>query len=69
MFNLLDFSYLQIKQQLKYRMDYVSGLHNFLEFRLPTPLVFISGYASTENVFYCLNVAFSSFREVSSSVF
>ena len=23
---------------------------------LPTPLVFISGYANTENVFYCLNV-------------
>ena len=22
---------------------------------LPTPLVFISGYANTENVFYCLN--------------
>ena len=24
---------------------------------LPTPLVFISGYANTENVFYCLNIA------------
>ena len=23
---------------------------------LPTPLVFISGYANTENVFYCLNI-------------
>ena len=23
---------------------------------LPTPLVFISGYANTENVFYCLNL-------------
>ena len=23
---------------------------------LPTPLVFISGYANTQNVFYCLNI-------------
>ena len=23
---------------------------------LPTPLVFISGYANTENVFYCLSI-------------
>ena len=25
---------------------------------LPAPLVFISGYANTENVFYCLNIIF-----------
>ena len=29
---------------------------------LPTLLVFISGYANTENVFYCLNVDFHDFR-------
>ena len=29
---------------------------------LPTPLVFISGYANTENVFYCLNSPFSLSR-------
>ena len=34
-------------------LDFVSGLHNCLEFSQP-PLVFISGYANTENVFYCL---------------
>ena len=27
---------------------------------LPTPSVFISGYANTENVFYCLNVSLSN---------
>ena len=27
---------------------------------LPTPLVFISGYANTENVFYCLNLTSKS---------
>ena len=32
-------------------LDFVSGLHNCLA----TPLVVISGYANTENVFYCLN--------------
>ena len=36
-------------------LDFVSGLHNCLEFILPTPLVFISSYAKTENFFYCLN--------------
>ena len=35
-------------------LDFVSGLHNLLSRILPTPLVFISGYANTENVFYCL---------------
>ena len=34
--------------------DEVKGLHNCLE--VPQPgLVFKSGYANTENVFYCLN--------------
>ena len=36
--------------------DFVAGLHNCLEFDLPTPIVFISGYAKTENVFYCLSI-------------
>ena len=31
---------------------FVSGLHNCLEFS--QPVLFISGYANTENVFYCL---------------
>ena len=35
-------------------LDFVSGLHNCLEFS-QTFLVFISGYANTENVFYRLN--------------
>ena len=30
---------------------------------LPTPLVFISGYANTENVFYCLNIPLH-FRDI-----
>ena len=50
-------------------LDFVSGLHNCLEFS-ESPLVFISGkshnrtimalvsgYANTENVFYCLTVS------------
>jgi len=37
---------------------------------LPAPLVFISGYANTENVFYCLTVAahfyvYDNFNKVS----
>ena len=33
--------------------DEVEGLHNYREFRLPTPRVFISGYANTaKKVFY-----------------
>ena len=35
-------------------LDFVSGLHKCLEFS--QPLVFMSGYANTENVFYCLNI-------------
>ena len=35
-------------------LDFVSGVHNCLESVLPAPLVFLSGYANTENVFYCL---------------
>ena len=31
-------------------LDFVSGLHNYLE-----SLVFVSGYANKENVFYNLN--------------
>ena len=34
-------------------IDFVSCLHNCREFS-QTSLVFISGYANTENVFYCL---------------
>ena len=36
-------------------LDFVSGLHKLSQI-LQTPLVFISGYANTENVFYCLNI-------------
>ena len=34
-------------------LDFVSGLHKIMSRILL--LVFISGYANTENVFYCLN--------------
>ena len=34
-------------------LDFVSGLRNYLEFSQPR-LVFLSGYANTENLFYCL---------------
>ena len=34
--------------------NFLSGLHNCLEFCQTYPLLFISGYANTENVFYCL---------------
>ena len=36
-------------------VDPKNNLHNCLEFSQPRPLMFISGYANTENVFYCLN--------------
>ena len=36
-------------------LDFVPGLHNCLEFILPTSLLFISSYAKKENFFYCLN--------------
>ena len=36
-------------------LDFISGLHKLSRI-LQTPLVFISGYANTENVFYCLNI-------------
>ena len=35
-------------------LDFVSGLHNCLEFSQP-----LSGHANTENVFYCLNLEFN----------
>ena len=47
---------------LLYKMRYILwGIFFRLGFAwlssiLPTPLVFISGYANTENVFYCLNI-------------
>ena len=36
-------------------LDFVSDLHNRLEFSQP-PLVFASGYVNTENIFYYLNI-------------
>ena len=47
------FSFNQYSKQESFAF-FVSGLHNCLEFSQP-PLVFISGYANTENAFYCLN--------------
>ena len=40
-------------------LDFLSGLHDLSRI-LPTPLVFISGYAHTENVFYCLSNPWNS---------
>ena len=37
-------------------LDFLTVLHIYLSQILPTPLVFISGYANTENVFHCLNI-------------
>ena len=36
-------------------LDFVCGLHNCPEF-FRHPLVFITGHANTEDVFYCFNV-------------
>ena len=38
-------------------LDFVSGLHTCLEFSQPLS-GFISGYANTEKVFYCLNIEY-----------